>query len=100
MKKSDLRNIIKEEIQKLLNEESYDTLRDLKAAGINPNNREDVEAYLGRTLDDNEYNELLGRGSYGRRNEPTIVGRRNGQPLYSDGGIGRPKSKSSFGRRY
>jgi hypothetical protein len=95
MKKSDFKKLIKEEIQKILNEESYDTLRDLRAAGVNPNNRAEVEKYLGRELDDSEYNELIGKGDY-----PTIVGRRNGQPIYSDGGIGRPKSKSSFRRRY
>jgi hypothetical protein len=85
MKKSDLRNIIKEEIQKVLNEESYDTLRDLKVAGVNPYNKGEVEKYLGRELDDNEYNEMLGRRT---GKQKTIVGRRNGRPLYSDGSVG------------
>lgn len=76
MKKSDLKQIIKEEIKKVLSEEAYDTLRDLKAAGINPNNRAEVEKYLGRELDDSEYNELTGRDNI------TIVGRKNGRPIY------------------
>ena len=82
MNKSDLRRIIKEEITKVLNEESYDTLRDLKAAGVNPYNKSEVEKYLGRELSDSEYNGMLGR------KQKTIVGRRNGRPLYSDGTVG------------
>jgi hypothetical protein len=80
MKKSDLRNIIKEEIKKVLNEESYDTLRDLKAAGVNPNNKSEVEKYLGRELDDSEYNEILGKSD--DNDEITIMGRKNGRPIY------------------
>ena len=78
MKKSDLRRIIKEEITKLLNEEPHDFVRDLRAAGVNPNNKSDVEKYLGRKLDDSEYNELLGKDD----EEITIVGRKNGRPIY------------------
>ena len=78
MKKSDLRRIIKEEIIKLLNEEPHDFVRDLRAAGVNPNNKSDVEKYLGRKLDDSEYNELLGKDD----EEITIVGRKNGRPIY------------------
>jgi hypothetical protein len=93
MKKSDLRNIIKEEIQKVLNEESYDTLRDLKVAGVNPYNKGEVEKYLGRELDDNEYNEMLGRRT---GKQKTIVGRRNGRPIYSDGTVGESKTKDLY----
>jgi hypothetical protein len=81
MNKTDIRRIIKEEIQKLLNEESYDTLRDLKAAGVNQYNKGEVEKYLGRELDDNEYNEILGRKT---GKQKTIVGRRNGRSSYSN----------------
>ena len=80
MNKSDLRRIIKEEISKVLNEESYDTLRDLKAAGVNPNNKSEVEKYLGRGLSDSEYNGILGNGD--DDDEITIMGRKNGRPIY------------------
>tara|TARA_Y100000389_G_scaffold163316_1_gene166522 strand:- start:298 stop:495 length:198 start_codon:yes stop_codon:yes gene_type:complete len=51
MKKSELRQIIKEEISNTLNEEMYDLIRDLKSSlGFN-NSRRDVEEYLGYTLD-------------------------------------------------
>ena len=51
MKKSELRQIIKEEISNTLNEEIYDLIRDLKSSlGFN-NSRRDVEEYLGYTLD-------------------------------------------------
>jgi hypothetical protein len=53
-----------------LDEEDYDTLRDLKAAGVNPNNKGDVEEYLGRELTDDEYNEMLGRRNK-EYNKPT-----------------------------
>lgn len=53
-----------------LEEEDYDTLRDLKAAGVNPNNKGDVEEYLGRELTDDEYNEMLGRRNK-EYNKPT-----------------------------
>ncbi len=69
-----------------LDEEDRDTLRDLKAAGVNIYNKGDVEKYLGRELDDDEYNEMLGRRS--GRKQKTIIGRRNGRPLYSDGSVG------------
>jgi hypothetical protein len=94
MNKSDLRNIIKEEITKVLNEESYDTLRDLKAAGVNPYNKSEVEKYLGRELSDSEYNGMLGRRS--GRKQKTIVGRRNGRPIYSDGTVGESKTKDLY----
>ena len=79
MNKSDLRRIIKEEITKVLNEESHDTLRDLKAAGVNPNNKSEVEKYLGRELSDSEYNGMLGKND---DDEITIMGRKNGRPIY------------------
>tara|TARA_Y100000385_G_scaffold198553_1_gene205582 strand:- start:766 stop:963 length:198 start_codon:yes stop_codon:yes gene_type:complete len=51
MKKSELRQIIKEEISNTLNEEMYEVIRDLKSRlGFN-NSRRDVEEYLGYTLD-------------------------------------------------
>ena len=53
-----------------LDEEDYDTIRDLKAAGVNPNNKGDVEEYLGRELTDDEYNEMLGRRNK-EYNKPT-----------------------------
>jgi hypothetical protein len=87
MNKSDLRRIIKEEITKVLNEELYDTLKDLKLAGVNLYNKDEVEKYLGRELNDNEYNEMLGRRNGGK--QKTIIGRRNGRPLYSDGSVGK-----------
>ena len=90
MNKSDLRRIIKEEITKLLNEESYDTLRDLKAAGVNPYNKDEVEKYLGRELSDSEYKGMLGR------KQKTIVGRRNGRPIYSDGTVGESKTRDLY----
>ena len=90
MNKSDLRRIIKEEITKVLNEESYDTLRDLKAAGVNPYNKDEVEKYLGRELSDSEYKGMLGR------KQKTIVGRRNGRPIYSDGTVGESKTRDLY----
>jgi hypothetical protein len=81
MNKSDLRRIIKEEITKILNEEPRDMLRDLRAAGVNPNNKSQVEKYLGRELSDSEYNEMLGRSD---DDGITIMGRKNGRPIYYD----------------
>ena len=82
MNKSDLRRIIKEEIQKILNEEPRDMLRDLRAAGVNPNNKSQVEKYLGRELSDSEYNEMLGRSD---DDGITIMGKgKNGRPIYYD----------------
>lgn len=63
-----------------LDEEERDTLRDLKAAGVNPNNKDDVEKYLGRKLNDAEYNRMLGRTD--DEEEVIIVGRKNGRPMY------------------
>jgi hypothetical protein len=57
-----------------INEEAYDTVRDVKSVlGHNPT-QEDIEEYLGRSLDSDEMD------AFGFQ---IAIGRRNGQPIYA-----------------
>jgi hypothetical protein len=67
-------NTIRQLIREVLSEEAYDTVRDVKSAlGHNPT-QEDVEEYLGRSLDSDEMD------AFGFQ---IAIGRRNGQPMYA-----------------
>ena len=71
-----IRQIIREILaeKETINEEAYDTVRDVKSAlGHNPT-QEDVEEYLGRSLDSDEMD------AFGFQ---IAIGRRNGQPIYA-----------------
>ena len=60
--------------EQTINEEAYDTVRDVKSAlGHNPT-QEDVEEYLGRSLDSDEMD------AFGFQ---IAMGMRNGQPIYA-----------------
>lgn len=66
MKKSELKQLIKEEIQKILNpplnEEMSDFISDIQSALGNNNSPETVIKYLGRRLEKDEYRELIRAG--------------------------------------
>lgn len=98
-----IKKLIKEEIQKVLKEELHDTLKDLKAAGVNLTNRSEIEVYLNREISDEEFDELMGMGYNRNSNKSSgrsIVGMKNGQPIYSDGSTGYSNRRVSYRKRY
>ena len=62
MKKSELKQFIKEEIHNTLKEELYDFVRDVKSAIGTGNSPQTVIKYLGRRLSTSEYAVLAKAG--------------------------------------
>jgi len=54
MKKSQLKDLIKEQIKLILKEEDYDFVRDIKSACGKGNSISDIEEYLMRKLSSHE----------------------------------------------